>query len=57
MFDRMFKNLNRNKIQFSINFQNPRFVLENLQIFLFLFYNVYKEKMFTIDKVYGREAP
>ena len=30
-----------NKIWFSLNFENPR-------TFLFLFYNVYKEKIFTI---------
>ena len=31
-----------NKIRFSLNFENPRTFL------LFLFYNVYKEKIFTI---------
>jgi len=39
-----------------ICFENPQFILENTQTFLFLFYNVYKEKMFTIEIEDAREA-
>ena len=33
------------------------FVCNKRQFCLFLFYNVYKEKMFTIKKEVGRKAP
>ena len=32
-------------------------ILQNPRTFLFLFYNVHKEKMFTIEIEDGREAP
>ena len=39
-----------------ICFENTQFILENPQTFLFLFYNVYKEKMFNIEIEDAREA-
>ena len=47
-------------MRFSLNFENPQKIsfYKIRDIFLlFLFYNVYKEKMFTIEIEDGREAP
>jgi len=41
------------------HFENHRNFFYKLReiFYLFLFYNVHKENMFTIDMKYGREAP
>ena len=51
MGDRVFKNLRLNKIRFLK-------ILKITEIFcLFLFYNVHKGNVFTIEMEDGREAP
>ena len=52
-----FKKLPFNKIRLSLNFENTRIFFINPLTLLLLFYNVYKEKMFTIQIEDGREAP
>ena len=50
--------LTSNKIRFLLNFENQRiFFFLNPRTFLFLFYNVYKEKMFTIEIEDGAKRP
>ena len=44
-----FQKFASNKIRFSINFEN----FENARTFYVLFYNVYKEKQFTVEKEDG----
>ena len=44
------------KIRLSLNFENQRIYSMKSAIF-FIFYYVYKEKMFTIATKDGREAP
>ena len=53
------KTISSNKIRLPLNFINlQKLFLQNLRTFcLFLVYNVYKEKMFTIEKKDGPEAP
>ena len=42
------KKLASNKIQFLLNIQNSQhFLIESVNFFLLMFYNIYKEKMFT----------
>jgi len=54
MNDQIFKNLPLT-ISFSLNFENPPNI--SIKSPLFLFYNVYKEKMCTIEIEDGRNAP
>ena len=50
-----FQNLASNKIRFTLNFENLlNFFIKSAK-FLFLFYYVYQEKMFTIEVEDGRE--
>ena len=52
-----FQKFASNKIRFLLYFEIRDF-LENPQtIFLFFFYNVYKEKMFTIEMKMGAKCP
>jgi len=51
MDDRIFKNLPLTKFDFGKICKSMKFVC------LFLFYNVFKEKMFTIEIEDGCEAP
>ena len=44
-----------NKIRFSLNFENPQKKLWNPRTLFVLFYNVYKEKMVSIE--IEKEAP
>ena len=53
-----FQKFASNTIRFSINFKNPRNIFtKSAKFCLFLFYNIYKEKMFTIEIEDGRESP
>ena len=50
MGNQNFKKLASNKIRFSLDFKKSTKFFLNPLTFLFLFYNVYKEKMFTIRR-------
>ena len=55
--DRIFKKKFKENLIFK-NFENPPLFCKIREIFcLFLFYNVHKESMFTIEIEDGREAP
>ena len=51
------KNLPLTKFDFWKFRKSTKFFLKICEIFCFLFYNVYKEKMFTIKVEDGREVP
>ena len=50
------KKLVSNKILFSLNWKPRNYFYKIRELFLFLFYNAYKEKMFTIEIEDGRKA-